>query len=256
MDSERVRLRSLRAKAREPSAAPWIIAGLATLLAFAVGRLVGIGSQPPPPPPPRPQLAAPEPAALPPPSAVEPNPAELGALRGCVERLDSLQTAVDRACPDLSRAPSAAATRAAAVGKAETRDGGASAAQDPVPADENERRLAFQRDFMARVVGVKGPAADWLAGYVCLVDDLRDRTAAEIESVIGDPNAFPDALDEAVAEAKQERDAMLGDVRARLGPERYKRLRDVGGLAILSDACPKRQHAVPSGADASVPLPE
>ena len=82
MDSERERMASMRAMAKRPNPAPWIIAGLATLLAFAVGRLTQTE------PPALPSRLAPPPVAAPAPEPV-PDPAELGALRGCVEELGS-----------------------------------------------------------------------------------------------------------------------------------------------------------------------
>lgn len=235
MDSEREKVASIRALARRPSPAPWIAVALTTVLAFAVGRLTRL-DPPPPPPPPRSLAPAARPA---------PNPAELGALRSCVGEFGALQERVDRECPALAQAI-VAGEPTAAPGAASPTDGGVPAVEAAQAAAEQAdaaRRTAFRRAFMARVVGVTGPAGEWLADYVCLVDDLRNRTVRDIEATFGDPAAYPEAVDEIVAESKQERDAILGDIEARLGPQRYARLRELGGLSMLSLACRRKAEA-------------
>lgn len=246
IDSERAKLASMRAMTQRPSPAPWIAAALLTALAFAVGRFThweATASSPPPLPPP-----------APPPALPEPDPTELRALQTCIVELGGLQKRVDDECPALAGAMApAAAAPGASPGKTAPTDGGVADATEAAAKADAARRAAFRREFMARVVGVKGPAGEWLADYVCLVDELRDRTVREIASTMDDPAAYPDEVDEIVSEAKQEREAMLGDIEARLGPARYAKLRDIGGLAILSLACvPDRTDAVSRPPDAAV----
>lgn len=235
MDSERSQLQSMRAMARGPSPAPWIAAAFLTALAFAVGRFTRADA----PPPPRPRALGPQAPAP------ELRPEELGALGGCVGELDALQARVDRECPALAQVAT------------NLTDGGVG--RDPAEeAAEVARRAAFRKTLVARVAGVTGSAGEWLAEYVCLVDVLRDRTKREIEAVMNDPTADPDATEQIIADAREDLDAILGDVQARLGPQRHARLLEAGGLSMLSLACPDRA-GPPQGAaraDAGVPEPE
>jgi hypothetical protein len=214
----------------------WLVGGLVALGAgFAAGwvsaPMPGASSTPPSPTPS--VEAEAEPAA--------PSPADAGdlaALRTCMHRLGETEAGLARECG----APAAGAGLASAppVPTRAVGSAGAAAAGAPAPpAGAAAEARAFSRAFMSRVVGAPDAEAAWLQEYACLVDDLRSRTERDLALVLTDPTRAGDraALDLALLEAREERNAMLAEVRSRLGKERYKRLRDVGGLAILSRAC-------------------
>jgi hypothetical protein len=174
-------------------------------------------------------------------------PDSLAILGSCMRRLDAAEARLRGA----SDAPARGANEASPSPAGVSAPGAASVATDPAagaPAPETvpdppamPEPRAFARGFMAHVLDAREEEARWLQQYVCLVDDLRARTERDLSRVFDDPARAADhaAIDAVAGEAKQERDAMLADIEGRIGKEHYKRLRDLGGLGILSRACTK-----------------
>lgn len=93
----------------------------------------------------------------------------------------------------------------------------------------------FARRFSSKVVGVPDEDVPWLEEYMCRVHRLRENMVADLRSALeGDEPAGDEVIDELLADAQDARDAALADVKARLGEERYARLRSVGGLGMLA----------------------
>lgn len=93
----------------------------------------------------------------------------------------------------------------------------------------------FARRFATSVVGVGDDESRWLESYMCTVHRLRSQMVDDLGALLRD-EASPDRIEALLAEAKQERAAVLADLEENLGPERYQRLRAVGGLGILGSA--------------------
>jgi len=172
----------------------------------------------------------------------------LAGLRACVRKLGEAEARIERGCVPPAAAGSVGAAAAAPLPVA-TVDQGASPAATPgaptagagapVDAAPSAAARAFSHGFMAHVVGTTDTESRWLQEYACLLDDRRRRTERDLGTMFADPQRASDraAIDAVVADSKAERDAMLADIEARLGKDRYKRMRDLGGLGILSKSC-------------------
>lgn len=93
---------------------------------------------------------------------------------------------------------------------------------------------AAERQAMKALLGVNDKEADWLATYLCAVADLRSATLEDLRAA-GVTSSNPDATatEQALEDARRQRTAMLDDLKARLGHERYAQLRSVGGLSLV-----------------------
>jgi hypothetical protein len=222
------------------------------LLALGAGLAFGRWSVPA-------REAATAPAAnevLPPPAALAPAapdqaPSDLTGLRACVRRLGEAEARIERECARAASPPPGEAAPAMLPAQGTAGQGSSSAGGPSAPPASDDHAgeapaaaaaRAFSASFMTHVVGVNDADARWLQEYACLVEDRRRRMEAELSAHFADPKHTSDRaeIDRDLAEAKEERDAMLADIEARLGKERYKRMRDVGGLGILSRSCPPR----------------
>lgn len=139
--------------------------------------------------------------------------------------------AVLRACSEFCETP--------VEGERATDDGGELEAPDPEVSSDADEPDTFARRFSRRVVGTSEEEADWLEDYLCAVDGLRDTMVADLERLLDD-NASEQDVESALAQARADRKAVLVDVERRLGPERYARLRAVGGVGLLGSQlqCP------------------
>lgn len=228
-------------------AAPWMVATLVALAAgYAAGRLSAPAREDAASAPPA--ATEPEPApALAPPVVPAPAADELAGLRACVRKLGEAEAHIERDCaPPAAAAPGTAPSAVPAplgtAGQGAPAAALSAGASAPASAEPSAVVRAFSQGFMAHVVGTTEAESRWLQEYVCLVDDRRRRTESELSAIFADPKraSDPAAVDAVVAESKQERDAMLGDIETRLGKDRYKRMRDLGGLGILSRSCEAR----------------
>lgn len=192
------------------------------------------------------------PSAAPP--SVPPTPVvdELAGLRACVRKLGEAEAHIRRDCAALpavgtgdvvsDTTPVPVATAGQRAPRAIVPGAPTAGAAAPTTSEPSAAARAFSEGFMARVVGTTDAESRWLQEYVCLVDDRRRRTETDLAAILGDPRraSDPAEIDAVVTEAKEERDAMLADIEARLGKDRYKRMRDLGGFGVLSRSCPPR----------------
>ena len=84
------------------------------------------------------------------------------------------------------------------------------------------------RELVKRFFGTNEQESKWMLDYVCTVRQLRADLLDEVRQGKID-------LSQASERQKVEREALLGDLERLLGPERYARLREVGGLGKLPD---------------------
>jgi hypothetical protein len=164
----------------------------------------------------------------------------LAGLRACVRKLGEAEARIERGCvPLAAAAPLPIATADQGASPAATPGAPTAGAGAPVDAAPSAAARAFSQGFMVHVVGTTDTESRWLQEYACLLDDRRRRTERDLGTIFADPARASDraAIDAVVADSKAERDAMLADIEARLGKDRYKRMRDLGGLGILSKSC-------------------
>ncbi len=222
--------------------------------AFAIGWLLR--------PPPREPL----PAAQTPTQPVQErdrSEAPLGLLSRCMARVTRLEAGLatcggarpDGARPDANGRgmPSVTAClrhpelRAALQRDVAPADGGVlgpnTGQEGRAAAEETQAaKKGFAAQFSRRVVGVNEEESVWLEKYMCIVHELRSRMIRELKEMLNSPEAEADtaAIEAMMVEARQERKIVLEDLQERLGEERYKRLRAVGGLGLMASAlsCP------------------
>lgn len=99
------------------------------------------------------------------------------------------------------------------------------------------RGAVFAHRFTRQVVGVSEGEAQWMEEYLCAVHDLREQMIEDLDGLLTSAGA-PEEIDALLEEARGERKTVLQDLEQRLGPERYARLRSVGGLGVLGASLP------------------
>jgi predicted subunit of tRNA(5-methylaminomethyl-2-thiouridylate) methyltransferase len=99
-------------------------------------------------------------------------------------------------------------------------------------ADRKAKSAEARRDTMRKPIGdflqITPQQAEWLIEYVCTVRGLRADGLQDLASGAID---FQTAADR----QKSERSDALAEVEQLLGPDRYAKLREVGGLGMLGD---------------------
>lgn len=183
-------------------------------------------------------VSTPEPAVAGP-SGPEPE-APLRLLQRCSARLETLQKRCTgqeaisvEACladPEVRAACASPPGVEPAAGTPSETDGEEPDDRPPSTVDES-----FAQAFATSVVGVDDGDARWLETYLCTVHQLREQMLGDLRTLLaeGAPAGEVDAL---IADANQQRKAVLGDLEQQLGAERYGRLRSVGGLGIMGAA--------------------
>lgn len=200
-------------------------AAAATLAALWLGRAEPTGPAPAPPTatapaPPTRQTGAGTGAS----EATLPAP-PLAALDACRQRLVRCRTPPPEGAARRGEPRGPTSPGAAAAGRGTSPPDGDPAAAPPDRQAEGERMLA-------RMLGVPPAEARWLREYVCAVGDVRADTLDALRNALREDTP-PDALAPVLDEARKQRRAVLDDLKARLGDERYDALRGIGGLGLL-----------------------
>lgn len=91
-----------------------------------------------------------------------------------------------------------------------------------------EKREALATAWMEENLGLTREQSRWLSEYVCAVRDMRSFAVPDAASPDG-------GADFSWEQLRSERERMLSNLRSFLGPQRYERLRAVGGIGLLAD---------------------
>lgn len=83
--------------------------------------------------------------------------------------------------------------------------------------------------FLSDGLGLNPEESRWVGEYVCAVHELSAKTGADVASTREEVLALFSRL-------RDERKAILRDLEAYMGPERYQKLRAIGGLGFLGEA--------------------
>ncbi len=177
------------------------------------------------------------------PDASEPRPASLRLLQQCTARLqrahrDGPGAADPDTCPSVDVCLSDPTVRAACLAQAQapplTDDAQDSDGTAPAegPAADGP---SFAHRFATSVVGVDDQEAQWMERYLCTVHRLRQQMVGELQTLLAQ-GADPQKIEAAIADARLQRQAVLGDLQEQLGDARYDRLRAVGGLGVMGAA--------------------
>jgi hypothetical protein len=89
--------------------------------------------------------------------------------------------------------------------------------------------LKLASRFLSDGLGLNPKESRWVGEYVCAVHELSARTGADVASTKEEVLVLFTRL-------RDERKAILRDLEAYMGPERYQKLRDIGGLGFLGEA--------------------
>jgi hypothetical protein len=91
------------------------------------------------------------------------------------------------------------------------------------------RRLESALSLIEDELGLGDEESAWLSEYVCAVRELREDSLVDLaERDAGAPAGVWEQM-------RQEREEALGGLAAVLGPERFERLRAIGGIGLLND---------------------
>jgi hypothetical protein len=96
--------------------------------------------------------------------------------------------------------------------------------------EERARRASAARELVTSVLRLTSVEWDWLAEFVCAVRELRG-AALTAPADGGDGSGSAEAWEE----LRARREAVLADIEKYLGPDRYRRLREAGGIGLLGD---------------------
>jgi hypothetical protein len=107
------------------------------------------------------------------------------------------------------------------------------AARDELLEQERTERLAgwhkLASRFLSDGLDLNQEESRWVGEYVCAVHELSSKTGADVASTKEEVLAL-------FARLRNERKAILRDLEAYMGPERYQKLRAIGGLGFLGEA--------------------
>lgn len=193
-------------------------------------------------------LASKDPVSTPPAEHASPSPIvessgdELVLLRTCRDRLKSYGHKLG-ACravaasshrnleKDRSPAPDLSDPKVQAMVAAEVEK--ALAAQEELLEQERAESLAgwhkLASRFLSEGLGLNPEESRWVGEYVCAVHELSAKTGADVASTKEEVLALFTRL-------RNERKAILRDLEAYMGPERYQKLRAIGGLGFLGES--------------------
>ena len=90
-------------------------------------------------------------------------------------------------------------------------------------------RLDTALSLVETELGLTEPESAWLGEYVCAVRELREDNLSDPAE--RDGGELPDQWEQ----MRREREEELAGIKAVLGPDRYARLREIGGIGLLSD---------------------
>jgi hypothetical protein len=96
-------------------------------------------------------------------------------------------------------------------------------------AESRAQWLDLASRFLGEGLGLSPEESAWVGEYVCAVHELSARTGADVASTKEEVLAL-------FARLKNERQGILRDLEAYMGPERYRKLRAIGGLGFLGEA--------------------
>lgn len=96
-------------------------------------------------------------------------------------------------------------------------------------AESREGWLKLASRFLSDGLGLSPEESAWVGEYVCAVHELSARTGADVASTKEEVEAL-------FARLSDERKLILRDLEAYMGPERYHKLRAIGGLGFLGEA--------------------
>jgi hypothetical protein len=107
------------------------------------------------------------------------------------------------------------------------------AAQEELLDQERAESLAgwhkLASRFLSDGLGLNPEESRWVGEYVCAVHELSAKTGADVASTKEEVLALFTRL-------RNERKAILRDLEAYMGPERYQKLRAIGGLGFLGES--------------------
>jgi hypothetical protein len=147
-------------------------------------------------------------------------------LTACRAVATSLQTKQEK---DKQPVLSDPKVRAAIAAEVET----ALAAHEVLVEQERAERLKgwhkLADRFLSDGLGLNPEESRWVGEYVCAVHELSAKTGADVASTKEEVLALFTRL-------RNERKAILRDLEAYMGPERYQKLRAIGGLGFLGES--------------------
>ena len=177
--------------------------------------------------------AAPSPAAADPAPALSPHK-PLALLKACRTQLARV-SAEARAGREPSAEAAAPEPSTLAVSPATTAHGAAGSGAAEAMPDTPDATPARGVAVLSRLLDVPASEARWLGEYVCAVRDLRRDALEQIEAA-SEEGGDPAQLEASLGEAREQRKAVLKDLRERLGDVRYDTLRSIGGLGLIGNA--------------------
>ncbi len=170
------------------------------------------------------------------PAAAEdpPRGKSLALLKACRTQLARV-SAEARARREPSAEAAAPEPSTLAASPATTARGGAGSGAAEAKPDTPDAAPVRGVALLSRLLDVPAGEARWLGEYVCAVRDLR-RDALEQIEVASEEGGDPAQLEASLGEAREQRKAVLKDLRERLGEARYETLRSIGGLGLIGNA--------------------
>jgi hypothetical protein len=159
----------------------------------------------------------------------------LHATRACLSRLEVAESALLR-CQSRDRATSGTPSSLECLSDPEVAAAVEQRIEDAVRehvegqrdlfAHASERERSAFDEWAKEALQLTADESQWLEDHVCATRELRERTIASLDET---------PAGEALEQLKAQREQILKDVEELLGPDRYAKLRAIGGIGLIAD---------------------